>query len=603
VEGYGIKTLTRTQIPNSHIVVAVESRLGGDRAGYEQTWRVGAFNAWRTHKGRTISGPQQSVQSVSELWVRISDCAGTRGVTFLWCHDLSWVARVSAAFIELPKLGWQLDAFNLVPGSGWLVWRKGRCTLKFFDTMSVWQTSLDRLGQLFGEGRKLVPPMEARPEIWMSRVWQDMKILTKAVTSYLEWIRHNDLGTLAVTGSGQAWAAFRRRFLSHGILVHSDPELRAMEREAMWAGRAEAYWHGAILTQQVDEWDFTNAYNTIGRTRHVPVYPDMPIDPDTNPDWLTGWKRHEPLAEVEIETLLPVVPCRVEGGIVWPTGRFVSTLWGPEIREALRAGATVRIRKGWLYRCAPVLHEWASWISGQLGGTGDPVPTWVQLILKRWSNTLIGRFGMRYPEWEIIGESIRSDAFAIPMWDMDSDEMSMLMQAGHRMFEQTGVSEPRYSAPMITGYVMSAMRARLWRLMGAMPQGALLYVDTDSVLTTDAWRIAMEAIRRQPDFEGLRLKRSWDGFAIYGPRQIVTGHEVRFSGLPKSAERVGRHDFEGEVVESLEQALGHNALDRVRISRKRWTVEGKDTRRQGPATGWTDAHHVDLLGDNNVSVD
>lgn len=600
MDGYSIKTLARTQIPNSHIVLAVESRLGGDKMGYEQTWRVGAISTWRISKGRNVFGRAQSTQSPEHLWDLVTESASVRGVTFLWCHDLSWTARVSRAFIELPKLGWRLDAFNLVPGSGWLVWRKGRHTLKFFDTLSVWQMSLDRLAQLFGEGRKPTPATGARQETWMARVWQDMKILVKAVQSYLQWIRDNDLGTLAVTGSGQAWAAYRRRFLSHGILVHSDPDLRAMEREAMWAGRAEAHWHGAILTQNVDEWDFTNAYNTIGRTMDVPVYPDMPMGPGDDLNWASGWARHEPLAEVEIETDLPVVPVRVDDGIAWPTGRFVTTLWGPEIRESLRVGATVRIRKGWLYRTAPVLRQWSDWVAGQLQGSADDTPVWALPILKRWANTLIGRFGMRYPEWEVIGESIRADAFAIPLWDMDSDDMSMIMQAGHRLFEQTGVSEPRYSAPMITGYVMSAMRARLWRLMRAMPRDSLLYVDTDSVLTTDAWREPMRLISRNPDFEGLRLKRSWEGFAIYGPRQIVTGSEVRFSGLPKNAERLGRHDFEGEVVESLEQALGHNALDRVRISRKRWTVEGKDSRRQGPATGWTRPFHVDLLGDNDV---
>lgn len=601
MDGYGIKSLTRTHIPDTHIIMSVESRLGGDKAGYEQRWRCGAVQVVRHKKGFLETEEALAFEDIDAMWDIICAKANRRGVTFLWCHDLSWTARVSAAFIQLPQRDWKLTAFNLVPGSGWLVWRKGRCTLKFFDTMSIWQTGMDGLAKLFEMGRKPLPAVDARPETWMSRVWADRAIMLAAVRNYLSWVVTNDLGPLAVTGTGQAWSAFRRRFLTHGILVHSDIPLRAMEREAMWAGRAEAYWHGAILTQQVDEWDFTSAHNNIARTELVPVYPTRPVGQGADVSSLAYLPGLELLADVEVNTPQPVVPLRTGNGIVWATGEFRTTLWGPELRELLRAGASVHLRNGHLYKSAPALHAWGSWISAHLSGGGNDIPAWIKAIIKRWGNTLVGRFGMRYPEWENIGWSPRSDAFAIPLWDVDTDEEHLLMQAGHELFEQVGVSDPRYCAPMVTGYIMSSLRAKLWRLMSAMPPMSLLYVDTDSVLTTDAWRPHMRAISRSPDFEGLRLKRTWDGFAIYGPRQIITGNEVRFSGLPKTATRVGRHDFEGEVTESLGQALGANALDRVRISRKRWTVEGRDVRRNGPAVGWTEPLHVEMLGGNDVS--
>lgn len=600
MEGYSIKPLARTQIPRSHIVLAVESRLGGDRAGYEQTWRIGALEAWRNGSGPNADRPQLAFDDPGDLWRVVSQLLAVRGVTFLWCHDLSWTSRVAAMFVWLPQLGWTLDAFNLIPGSGWLVWRKGRHTLKVFDTLSIWQTGMDGLARLFKMGRKPLPHMEARHEAWLSRVWQDRVILSVAVKAYLNWVRDNDLGSLAVTGSGQGWNAFRRRFLTHGVLIHDNQPLRRMEREAMWAGRTEAWWHGSILTQAVDEWDFTMAHNTIGRTELLPVLPTMPVGPGEDVGKLLSRKNSALLAEVEVCTPEPVVPCRGDSGIIWPRGSFTTTLWSPELSELLRAGADVRILTGHLYRTAPVLKAWGDWIAAQLDQDDINTPAWLRLLLKRWSNTVVGRFGMRYPQWDTIGRSPHCNAFAIPLWDIDTDETTLLMQAGHDMFEQTGVSEPRYAAPMVTGYVMSAMRAKLWRLMKRMPAQSLLYMDTDSVLTTDTWRQAMKVLAREPGFEGLRLKRSWDGFAIYGPRQIVTGEEVRFSGLPKNATRQGRHEFEGEIVESLEQALGHNALDRVRISRKRWSVEGRDTRRVGNGVGWTEAHYLEALGDNDA---
>ena len=89
--------------------------------------------------------------------------------------------------------------------------------------------------------------------------------------------------------------------------------------------------------------------------------------------------------------------------------------------------------------------------------------------------------------------------------------------------------------------------------------------------------------------------------AIYGPRQVVAGASVKIAGLPRSARRTGRHEWEGEVTESLTAALAGRSPDAVRSTPKGWRVVGTDVRRQGHGLGWTSPFVVGM-GDGVDSI-
>lgn len=585
--GWGIKPLTRTRIPKVNIVLAAVSRLDGTvKAGYRETWR-GAAVAYAK------SDPDKARNAIyfdgtpERLWTEISRATRHKGVTQLWTYDLTRVARLTDMLRHMSAQGWTLTAFSLNPGAPWMVWKRGSRTLRMSDVASLWPDGLARVATLFGSSRKICDVGEEIQWIWSAQAAQDRNILRDAVFTYLEWIESEGLGNLAVTGNGQAWAAFRRRFLTHGVLVHDDDELHAMERAAMWTGRCEAYWHGTLGVVNVSEWDFSKAHTRIAAEVDLPTFPHAPIPPDCDlRDYLAD-ERYAVLAEVDVNVTKPIVPTRRGEHIVWPVGEFTTTLWEPELRLLAEAGAIVRVRGGWLYRTAPVLRAWAEWILGQVDEPDGGTPAWRKELLSRWGNVLVGRFAMRYPRWEEIGRAPADDVFCMPSHNVDTGEDTLLMQIGRTLWLQQGTDAPHDSAPAITGYVMSEMRARLWRLMSMLPSRTLLYVDTDSLLVAERDNPRMEALAQSGWGVGLRLKRSWDGMAIYGPRQLETGDAVRIAGLPKTARRTGRNEWEGEITESLQQALAGRSPDAVRSTERQWEMGGVDVRRQGDGIGWT----------------
>lgn len=585
--GWGIKPIRATTVPKSSIVVAAQARLDGDRTGYTETWRCAVAHFWRNRKRRTPVDRFQPFDTPDMLWNVVTDHCGFEGLTFLWVYDLNWFARITDMFTLLTERGWDLEAFSLNPGAPWAVWRRGRATLKVADAASLWPGSLDMVAKLFGTSR-LEQPVEDGPHLsWVARARRDCEILEQATWEYVEWVREEDLGPLAITGNAQAFRAFRRRFYTHGILVHQDQDAAEAERRAMWTGRCEAYWHGSIGYQVVHEWDLTAAYTNIVREVDLPTFLHGPLDPHRPLQSYLDDSRYLVLAEVDVEADVPVVPATVNGGIVWPVGRFRTTLWAPELRTALDSGASVHLRRGWLYRRSPALRNWANWIIAGLEDNDVVTPAWRKLILKRWGNVLIGRFSMQYPQWKQVGTAEVSTVGYWPTVNADTGEETATMQVGRNVWERVGLVNAHDSAPAITGYVMSEARARLWQLMQRMPRGALLYVDTDSLLVTDRWLPEMMALQSTHLGRGLRLKRSWTGMSIYGPRQVVTGDSVRIAGLPKRATRTGRHSFEGETTEGLAEAIGAGRVAAVQLVPRTWNVTGTDPRRHGGASGWT----------------
>lgn len=582
----------QTRIPRRHIVIDTESRNVKTRGGREQTWRLGVAHFVKADKGRQVHEARREYLTAENMWRAVSDFCDKRARTILWAHNIGHDVRIADAFTILPALGWTLTAHNMAPRGTWLIWRRDGANLTFTDTGSIWPTTLAEIGKMFGMGKKPLPADDAPMAAWMARCHSDVDITLKAVSTYLEWLETNDMGNWQLTGAGQSYAAFRHKFLTHPMLVHADTDALAMERRAMWTGRCEAYWHGTILKQVVHEWDLTAAYATAAQELDLPIQLIGPLAGAGLRRGIDGQDGYAALAACTVETPVPVVPTSFEGRILWPVGRFETVLWDIEIREAIASGATVTAHHGYLYRTGPALRAWATWILDQLADRNGDIPAWQLKVFRHHSVALPGRFAMKYATWEEFGQMDSPAAERRTMVDDVEGRIYETMTVGNQLWRQDGEREWDQSQPAITGYITAAVRVRLWRLMNMLPPEATLYVDTDSLLVTDRWHDAVAALAGTREGRGLRLKRSWDGFSIYGPRQVVTGERVRMAGVPNSARRVARHEFEGEVWESLDFAMRSGRVDRVKVSGRVWKPTGVDRRRVGTRVGWTRPFHI-----------
>lgn len=576
------------RVPRRNIFLHVVPRSRTTKDGAVKSWGVAVATFRAAPKGRKPAERTEMFTSPDSLWAAIADHCIDGARTVLWAHNLGYGLRLTDCLSILSGAGWDLVGHNLAPKGTWLIWKRGKTSLHMCDVSAVFPKLLPQIGQAFGIGFPETEPLREAPSAALERCRVGELIVRTAMTAYLAWLEDAGLGNWQLTGAGQSYAAFRHRFLTHPMLVHDDPQALAMERAAMWTGRCEAYWHGSLRREVVHEWDFTSSYASICAEETVPTKLVGPMSAKY------PWRRflRDPkvgfVARVRVTTEQPTVPTRHNGRILWPVGSFESTLWDCEIAAALDDGAQIEVISGFLYRKTPALKAWAEWILSQLlPGPTEP-PAWQKIVLKHWSTAAIGRFGMMFPEWEEVGRASKIGVLRRTCVDMDSDERYEIMQVGRTLYRQGALVEWQHSQPAITGYVMAAARVRLWRLLRAMPPRMALYADTDSILTIDTAEPVMSALAATDTGRGLRLKRSWDGFTILGPRQLVTGQRIRISGVPVTARAMPDGGLHGAVWESLAVAMSAHRSDQVRVSDRVWHVKGSDRRRNGPSLGWTE---------------
>lgn len=589
---HNIKPNEMTRIPRHHIYLDTESRSARRGKIGIQTWRLAVAHYSSGEKGRRRKDEQKEYREPKYLWRDVSLFAGGSGRTILWAHNLGYDVRISAMFDHLPRLGWSLTAHNITARSTWLEWKRGKATLLMVDSVSVFPTTIAQMGDWFGIGKVNLDMDSDVEHDWFTRCRADVRILSTAVTAYLDWLERADMGNWQITGAAQSWATYRHKHLTHKLTVHNEPDIIAAERRAMWTGRCEAYWHGTLKGERVYEFDFKQAYPRIARDYSLPSKLLGPMPPSYNWRSILSSNKSALLARVRIDTDVPVVPTTRDGRILWPTGTFVTTLWDVELRAAIDAGANVQVLDGWLYRKAPILKQWGEWIIDRLAQPDDVVPAWQKAIYKHWSRALIGRFAMTYNQWDDWGGAPASGVMRSRVWDRDKDETYEIMQVGTTIWQDMGRQEWQNSMPMVTGYVQAIGRVHLWDVMQQMPKESLIYVDTDSILVTGKHIADIEKIASGFRSAELRLKRAWDGFTVYGPRQIVTGQQVRVSGIPRIATQQDSTHFEGEVWETLIGAFRNGTVDSVITRDRKWEIKGVDHRRKGTGFGWTKPIHV-----------
>lgn len=543
----------------------------------------GDDGVWRATEPRVFYSPE-------ELWTGIASACAPRGETRVWAHNLAHDLSISRAWAILRGMGWESGPrdFAVTAESCWAVWRRGDRRMVLSDSVSFLAgAGLDLIARDLGLERRVLDSTPLELGSLAERCRIDVRVLSGALAELLEWFDQVGAGSLSRTGPGQAMNHYRRRMMPpRSIVAHScEPALEA-ERAAAYCGRCEA-WQWGDLAGPVDEWDFTLAYPRIAAAEPLPARFSHPIDNPT-PSVLARHAAagYQVLIAGQVDTPEPVVPTRLaDGSIAWPTGRFDSVLWDCEADLVARSGGLVTADRAWAYRGDMVLAEWAGWAVDQaMGGAPSPL---IARVVKSWSRTLIGRFALRYPTWELYSDSPFVDAYGpddVALVRSTNDGVdTALLWLGGRVYEQSELVESDSSVPAITSRVSALARVRLWEAMQVAGSEHVAYVDTDSLI------VSAEGSRRlmRAQIDGLRHKQRYRGATIYGVRALMLGDVVRAAGLSRKATRTGDRAWSQEVWERWQSEPGRAGS--VAVFAHTFTLRQGDGRRRRLAGGRTTA--------------
>lgn len=575
-----LAALRSATVPRRLVWFDCASERKRDGGVFMHEWCTGVVGTthWTSRKHERVD-TMQPAATPADLWDKVDNFCGSNRRVVMFCWGLDRQLRLSQALTILPSLGWSLHRIVLERQSAWAAFRDNRRSLLLCDLRSWCPVDF---GRVFSAVVHRLPANEASLQERRSGGLQCMaRALTirEAVLSLIEWTQGEGLGPFRPTGSGASYAAFRRRFLSHRLLVHDDQPRLAAEREAMHTGRCEVWRHGTLPRGRYVEYDLRAAYATIAADSAIPAVARPPL---IHPTWgvvQEAMRGYAVLANVTVTTDLPRVPCRYGGRTVWPVGTFTTWLWDPELSLLQHDGVSVKVHAAYPYTRKPVLSAFAEWVLAALDGNEDKHPDIALLALKHWSRCMIGRLGLRYRSWEPFTTSPDNDVRLVNYHDIDSGVSTDLLIVGHDWFLLSGMQEATESLPQIPSWIMSECRRRLWAAMSTVGLDNVVYVDTDSVIVDQSgsnghWG-AVPVLKRS----GWVQKGTYPWLTLHSPRNIDLENDRRVAGLPRTARQTAPLEYTGEVMRSVKESMRNGQLGTVVEVPRKFHLAAIDNRR------------------------
>lgn len=588
-----LRGLTTTKTPQRLLWLDCATYTTRETGAYVQRFHSAALGTthWAARTGNRMD-TMKVYEDPTTLWhAADSFCTANRRVV-LFAHDLATQIRTSQAMVCLPEYGWELQNIVLERTAAWALYRDGKRSLLMCDLRSWAPVDLGLIASDVTHCPMIGWEAEAGPEYKAKIALQRASCVRDAVLQIINWIEGENLGPFRPTGSGQSYSAFRRRFGRERLLVHDDTQRLDAERTAMHTGRCEAWRHGTLTDGPYIEYDMQAAYCRIAAECEVPTIARSPLWNPTPARVKHAMQRHAILAHITVQTDIPVLPTRMGGRTLWPTGEFSTWVWDPELQLAFDYCNKVTIHHAYRYERAPALRDFATFVLDGMGEQTQVYGLVPRRVLKHWSRCLVGRLGLRYRSWQRFAHADEVDLRLVTYIDTDEGMATDLLIAGRDWLMLTDMQESLESLPQIPSWVMSECRRRLWDAM-LWARGLLVYVDTDSIIVGQASKRMLD-VANGTALSSRRwgVKGEYRRMVIHGPRNYHTESGRHIAGLPLSARQTAPLEFTGQVMRSVKESMRAGQLDCVAEIPRKFVLSAPDLRRRHLPGGATEPYEV-----------
>lgn len=602
-----VRPAGRTYTPAAVIFLDTETR-----EDQRETLEVHTLRLWESQlvRRRDRRRPGEHLTEVGTtadcLASKIDKWASYGDSTWLYAHNVTFDLTVTRLASYLGELGWVLSSRFAVGGdSMWAIFHKGpkpstvterrggrtvtrerikwAHTLTIADSASLFPGPLAQLGPHVGVLKPPLPDDDDSDDAWSARCHADVDILRLSVCQLMDWWDDNDLGHWTVTGAGQAWQTYKRTLTPRQLVIDHDPGILEIERHAVYGGRRDVFRVGQLPPGRYAEVDFEAAYPSIAANFPLPARVACQINDQHRRMALRGRVPAGMLAEVTINTDVPRWPVRIRDRVLYPVGRFRTTLAAPDIQAAADAHALEAVHDGYLFTLTNHLRDWArqvlAWVRDKTGRIPGVVRIWAKLA----SRAVIGKFAQR--GWT-------TTPFVGPPCDGWSVEQTSDLYTGMRGVV-TGVNgdywiswadqRGEHERPAVLAFVEAHVRRRLGQIITGPYGGGICQCDTDGVMVSHVlldqlaaalpsrWVDGREMRPGTPEVIAawndqtypllLREKTQFSRGTVYGPQHVILDGKARFAGVPRGAWQTGEQAWMARLWPGLTWQSQHGVHD------------------------------------------
>jgi hypothetical protein len=483
----------------------------------------------------------------------------------LWviAHNLPFDFRIVDGFNEMVKQKFEPTALIINEPTHIWKFKRGKHYLLFVDNLNYFMVGIGKLGEQLGLPKLKTPDESAPLKIWKTYCKRDVEILFRNWQNWLNFINQNNFGTFAKTLASQAFNAFRHRFYSHNIYIHDNKEVIQLERESYRGGRTECFFIGKPKGRKFYFLDVNSMYPFVMKNYQYPrkllgLKENVPISVLKN-----LLKKYCVCAKVLLKLQKPIVGKKEENKLIFPVGKFVATLTTEELKQVLKEGEILEVRKLSYYLKGALFKKYITTLYQlrlKFSKEGNKV---YRYLCKLLMNSLYGKFGQLNKVFKKVWyEPERPPTCYIEKLPNSNKEYIVRYIAGWR-WEEVGKEEGYNSFPAIAAEVTANARLTLFKYIEKAGTSNVFYCDTDGLIINEYGFNNLKDFVSKDKLGMLKLEEIAKFLDIRGLKDYTFGDFVKQKGIKKDAVEVAPRVYIQNHFEGLKGALHKGRLNKV----------------------------------------
>ena len=520
---------------------------------------------------RALSERWESFTDERELCAYIVLQAREKDPLFIFGHNLYFDLQVTGVFHWLPRWGWKLEFLYDHALSFIMVISRDGSRIKCVSTTNYFDCSLLQLGRSIGLPKLEVDFQKVSASELSTYCRRDVEITRTALEGYMSFNRSKDTGRFSLTKASQALACYRHRFLPSTLELHECEEVIQLERSAYFGGRVECFHLGRIKGGPFRFYDVNSMYPWLMASKRYPCrllryYPQATLKE------LERFRSTACLiVEVELSTPEPAYALRYNGKVVFPVGRFRTSLCTELFWRAVDEGHLAKVHRAAVYQAdyifRPYVRAW--WpLKERYKREGNEL---YKQIVKIFLNSLYGKFGQRGVEIEELPVPDFAGDYILEEEDFTNGERWKQYSFFNRCWIERQAGNARHSFVAIAAHVAEYGRAALWSFITGLGRERVLYCDTDSVVVRSRDGPAVDRLFRRRGLGALELDSRCTSLVLYGLKDYQADGVRKIKGVPHEALDCGadRYQYQSWPGVATHRRLGIDRGYLVRTTKKR----------------------------------
>lgn len=451
-------------------VIDIESKDGeSQNAGFTRPFLVGFYEG---NSYLAFTGPNCVENCVEYILDRRNDGMiyyAHNGGSFDWLHFLP---RLRHKNLELMVIASSIQLMRVKSDDK----KKG---FTFLDSLKLAPLSLDKFCKAMNVAEKKQKDFDLNLHednpLWQVYNRLDCVALYDSLVKFYDVVESIG-GEVGITTASTAMKTYRRRYQKEPIYRHV--KHHDFFRESYYGGRVERFTESGT---NLLYYDINSSYPAsmlepmpVGELSTVIGRPSLQKTAGS-----CGFVKAS--VYVPEGTYIPVLPIRLGGKLVFPTGHFNGIWTNIELDAAEKAGATVTYHESIWIKAKPIFGEMITRLYEMRDVSKPDYDKGRSLIAKLLCNSLYGKFGMSHEREKIfyLGDTLGLNDIpegAIASRPNDPDNVVW--------YYDDEVDAP-YIIPQISAWITALSRLRLYNIMlESHANGTLSYCDTDAVIGT-----------------------------------------------------------------------------------------------------------------------